>query len=119
EGAMGLLKKLPGYRTAEPGWERIILRRLAPALAIGLALIMTPSVLLRVLPWAMHALKISELISKSDIYAIAAMWVFFNVLVFVAFYCIIIMLMKGPAYVADAYPLSDAERLRPLPDQER
>jgi len=32
--------------------------------------------------------------------------------------CLVVMIMKGPAYVADSYPLSDAEEPRQTPAPE-
>ena len=115
---MVLVRKLPGYRTAEPGLERKTLRLLAPALAIGLAILMAPSVALRILPWDMHPMELALLTAKADIYAAACMLAYWNVLVFIAFAALIVVLMKGPAYVADAYPLIDSESPRPLPSDE-
>ena len=36
----------------------------------------------------------------------------------VAIGCLVVMIMKGPAYVADRYPLSDAEQPRSKPAQD-
>ena len=111
---MALISKLPGYRTAPPGLERTTLRLLPAALAVGLAIFMSPSVLLRILPWDMHPIALAELIAKADMYAAGCMLAYWNLLIFIAFAALIVVLMKGPAYVADAYPLVDADFPRPL-----
>src|SRR5690554_5809658 len=67
-GSMVLISRLPGYRTAQPGLERKILRLLPPALTIGLAVLMMPSVLLRILPLNMHPVALDMRIAKADIY---------------------------------------------------
>lgn len=36
----------------------------------------------------------------------------------IAIGCLVVMIMKGPAYVADSYPLSDAEEPRQTPAPE-
>ena len=42
-----------------------------------------------------------------DIYAVSAIILYWNVLLTAAIAAFIVMVMKGPAYVADAYPLDD------------
>ncbi|MCK7495937.1 MAG: hypothetical protein MZW92_37010 [Comamonadaceae bacterium] len=44
-----------------------------------------------------------------DIYAIAVVVLHWTIVFTIAIAAFIVMVMKGPAYVADAYPLDDAE----------
>ena len=46
------------------------------------------------------------------IYAVATVLTAWTAAFTVAIGCLIVMIMKGPAYVADRYPLSDAEQPR-------
>lgn len=107
---MKLLNKLPGYTPSEPGCERTVLRALPCTFALGLGVLMLPSLLLRFGSWQMHPIQLDELISKADIYAAGAMLCYCSLTVAITIGAIIVMVMKGPAYVADAYPLPDAER---------
>lgn len=109
---MGLFNKLPGFQRAPPGMEREILRRIPAALTIGLAILVLPSLYMRL---AGHSSwNISQSVSMVDIYAMGAILFYCNVIAFIFFAALIVMLMKGPAYVADAYDLSDADSPRKL-----
>jgi hypothetical protein len=43
-----------------------------------------------------------------DIWVVALIFLHWNIVLTVAIGAFIVMVMKGPAYVADAYPLEDA-----------
>ena len=45
-----------------------------------------------------------------DIYVLGLLVLFWTAVFTVAIGAFVVMVMKGPAYVADAYPLSDADR---------
>ncbi len=114
---MGLLNKLPGYEPAQPGMERRVLKECPKALAIGVAVLISPSLVLRLGGWGLHPVAHEALISKADIFAYAGLWAFFNLVVWVALTAFIVVLMKGPAYVADPYPLIDADHPAPLTEE--
>jgi len=48
-----------------------------------------------------------------DIIAIAMAVTVWTAVLTVAIGCFVVIMMKGPAYVADAYELEDSERPRP------
>ncbi len=106
---MDPFKKLPGYRTAPAGVERKILRLVPKVLLVGTVLIILPSLIARLwtvddAPWA-----ISKVITTIDIYAFGLLAVLWTSLLTVGVGAFTVMVMKGPAYVADAYPLPDSE----------
>lgn len=107
---MGLFNKLPNFQRSPPGLERRILRRIPAVLTVGLVLLILPSLLLRLTGRA--SWDLGQMVSMVDIYAMGAVLLYCNVVVTVAVGAFIVMLMKGPAYVADAYPLSDADAPR-------
>lgn len=98
-----LLKKLPGYQTYAPGLEQKILRELPQIIVMGVLAIALPSVLARFL--LTH--KAQEMI---DILVFATEIFFLGMVMTLAFAAFIIKLSKGPAYVADAYPLIEADK---------
>lgn len=104
---MQLFNKLPGFTPSPPGLERTVLRCIPGALTGGLAALMLPSLLLRLsgrVGW--HS---AEAVTMTDIYALGGV-LFYCSLVFVCgLAAFIVMLMKGPAYAADAYPVPDAD----------
>lgn len=107
---MRLLNRLPGSVPVQPGLERAVLRAIPFALAAGLGILLLPSMLIRLWSWPLDAIQLQALITKADIYAFGAMLCYCNLMVAIAIGAFIVMLMKGPAFVADPYPLSDADR---------
>ncbi|MBP6019863.1 MAG: hypothetical protein KA735_10245 [Burkholderiaceae bacterium] len=107
---MGLFNKLPGYVPAQAGLERVILRGIPFSLVAGVGIIWLPSLLIRLWNWSLDTIQLQAVIGKTDIYAFGVMWCYCNLMVALGIWAFIIMLMKGPAYVADAYPLPDADK---------
>lgn len=97
------LKTLPGYQTYALGLEQKILRELPQITIMGIFAIALPCVLSRLL--LSH--KAQQMI---DILVFAAEIFFLGMVMTIAFAAFIIKLSKGPAYVADAYPLVDFDR---------
>jgi len=100
---MKLFNKLPGFVRSPPGLERIVLRHLLPAaawgtLALALALL---AVAVRERPGAL---------SRGEILLMGLLPLYWSALLCAGIAAFIVMVMKGPAYVADAYPLPDMER---------
>ena len=106
---MNAFNKLPGFTSSPPGLERRVLRRLPGGLLLGTLLIGLPALLARLFPWTGSEADVAVRIMTIDIYAIAVVVLHWTLLVTVAIAALIVMVMKGPAYVADAYPLEDAE----------
>lgn len=94
---------MPGYQTYEPGLERKVLHQLPQFTVMGGLAIALPSLLARLLLSA----KAERII---DILVIATEIFFLGMVLTLAIAAIIVMLSKGPAYVADAYPLIESDR---------
>ncbi|MBK6598030.1 MAG: hypothetical protein IPG25_09145 [Proteobacteria bacterium] len=103
---MNLFNKLPGFVRSAPGWEQRIWRRLPAILLWGT---LVPLALAGV----NHALAPAVSESGADDGALL-LWDFmmfgvvtlhWSLTLTVALACFIVKAMKGPAYVADAYPL--------------
>ena len=111
---MDPFKKLPGYRKAPPGLERNILRLVPKVFLVGTVLILLPSLIARI--WTMDQAPwvINKFITTIDIYAFGLLTVLWTALFTVCVGAFTVMVMKGPAYVADAYPLPDADKPRAL-----
>lgn len=103
---MNLFNKLPGFVRSAPGWEQPIWRRLPAILLWG-----------TLLPLGLAGLNraLAPAVSESGAGAAALLlwdYTMFGVVVLhwtlvltLALGCFIVRVMKGPAYVADAYPL--------------
>jgi len=96
-------------RCEPPGLERAILRLLPKALLIGTMIPLSLSVLVRVLPPAIGT-RPAKAILRVDIFSFATALTFWLAVLTVAIGCVVVAVMKGPGYVADAYPVAHASR---------
>lgn len=104
---MNLFKRLPGFTRTPPGKERLILRQLPKWLWLGSLLLAMPSLLVRCLAGESEI----KWVMTTDIYVLSLIILHWTVILTIAIAAFIVMTMKGPAYVADAYPLIEAETL--------
>ena len=106
---MKYLRKLPNPQRAAPGLERVLLRKLPVVLAGGTLIPLFVVIASHMWPPDGAAPDVARHLKNIDYFAIASV-VTFWILCFTLFIgCIVVLVMKGPAYVADAYELSDAE----------
>ena len=108
---MNYFQKLPGSRREPPGLERHLLARLPRFVAAGTAI---PLFCYLIAP-LFSATGGEKYLADVGIYAIATVLTVWTAAFTVAIGCLIVMVMKGPAYVADRYPLSDADEPRSDP----
>lgn len=106
---MNLFNQLPGFTRSAPGRERHVLRLLPRVLWIGTALLALPSVAYRMWAWTGPADDVAASPALLDIYAIGAVMLHWTAGLTVAIAALTVLVMKGPAYVADPYPLPDAD----------
>jgi hypothetical protein len=104
---MNLFNRLPGFTRTPAGKERVVLRQLPRAFLLGTLLLAIPSLVARLIASPEDALAVMT----TDIYVISLVILHWTVVFTVGIAAFIIMMMKGPAYVADAYPLQEAETL--------
>jgi len=112
---MELFNILPGFQKSPPGLERVILRRLPALLWQGTALLLLCGLVVQFWPWSGTEAAVFTRITTVHIWLISLVVLHWTVVLTVAIGAFIVMVMKGPAYVADAYPLEDSER--PSPSQ--
>jgi hypothetical protein len=101
---MNWFNRLSGHRRTSAGLEWHLWRRLPAVLAWGSAL---PGLLATALWWSMPAVTSSaaERAAQTLLYALLGVLLLHWTLVLtLAIGCVVVMVMKGPAYVADAYP---------------
>jgi hypothetical protein len=105
--SMKWLNKLPGFTRSAPGLEWQIWRRLPWLLLAGTVLPLMAAALAhgwnRLDPSASGA-RAAEQFTYVMIGLVIFHW---SLMLTLAIGCVIVMLMKGPAYVADAYPLEE------------
>lgn len=113
---MNAFNRLPGFTRTPPGKERKVMRALPTIFLLGTLLLAAPSLFARVFPWSGTEAEIATLITSFDIYVISLVILHWTVVCTVGIAAFIIMVMKGPAYVADAYPLNESDKPdAPLP----
>lgn len=107
---MNWFDKLPGFERSAPGLEWQILRRL-PIVTVAATAIPAIAYLYA---WLAPAPAVGDSVEKYltgvAIGAVAWTVTAWTALFTVAIGCVIVVMMKGPAYVADRYPLSDADQ---------
>jgi hypothetical protein len=106
---MNPFQKLPGSRRVAPGIERALWRRLPAILLWGTLL---PLLLAGARRWwaSMSPTPPAEAsLLLGDYLAFGVVVLHWTLVLTVGLGCVIVMVMKGPAYVADAYPLEDAD----------
>lgn len=105
---MTVLTKLPGFRRTPAGLEWTVLRRMP---MIALAGTILPIVATLVAAVVLGGDPSSAKLVVTIRILLASVLVLHWTAVFtVALLCVIVLIAKGPAYVADAYPLIDSDQ---------
>jgi uncharacterized membrane protein len=107
---MDWLKKLPGFQRTPYGFEWRLLRMLPNVLLAGTVLPGLMAVLARYLFTQGSAAEIERHIQTFDFMMIGLAVFFWTAVLVVGIGCVIVWLMKGPAYVADGYNVSHSDK---------
>lgn len=97
--------------------ELQLLRRMPMIFLAGTAAPFVVAALARLWLAGDQGLDVAKRLASIDIFAIALVVTFWTAALTVSIACFIVFVMKGPGYVADAYPLNEASR--PAPRQDR
>lgn len=106
---MSIFARLPGFPRSPAGLERTILRATPAALWFGTLLLSLPALAVHVWAWLSGSPEAFRQLTLFDIYAVGAVVLHWTVLFTAALAAFIVMVMKGPGYVADAYPMNESE----------
>lgn len=109
---MNWLRKLPGYRRSPAGLEWRLLRLLPSVWLAGTALPALMALAARWLISADNAAALARHIQLFDYMMIGLVIFIWTLVLTVAIGCIIVWLMKGPAYVADGFEVSHSDAPR-------
>lgn len=104
---MPIFHKLKGFGRTPAGQERVVLRRLPRVLWVGTVLLALPSLGVR---WWWSGSQEAEVLTRIltvDIYMTGVVILHWTAVLTVGIGAFIVMVMKGPAYVADAYPMDE------------
>jgi hypothetical protein len=110
---MSVFNRLPGFERAPAGHEWALIRRLPLIAFAGTAIPLLCLLAVRlVAAWASNDAAVR--VAMTVEIALASLTILYWTIVFTgALGSLIVVTAKGPAYVADAYPLPDADA--PLP----
>ncbi len=107
------MSKLHNHRYP-PGLEREILQKIPKYLLGSILIPLFMAMFVRLPPieslFASTAEEVARLHTTIDFLSIAIFVSALPIILAVAIGCVIVMLMKGPAYIADAYELDDADK---------
>jgi hypothetical protein len=104
QGKVNMLNKLPGFRRASAGLEWTVLRHLPHAALIGTLLPVVFGLLMA------HGADDAKHVTTVYIAVFSVLVLHWTAVGTVALLCAIVWIAKGPAYVADAYSVPDADR---------
>jgi len=107
---MNWLTKLPGYQRTPHGFEWRLLRMLPNVALAGTALPVLMAVLARYLFTQGSAAEIERHIQTFDFVMIGLVIFVWTTVLTLVIGCVIVWLMKGPAYVADGYEVSHSDK---------
>ncbi len=110
---MNWLRKLPGYRRSPAGLEWRLLRLMPSACLAGTALPALAALAARWLITAGTAAEVARHIQLFDYMMIGLVIFIWTLILTVTIGCIIVWLMKGPAYVADGFEVSHSDKPKP------
>lgn len=105
---MSAFKKLPGFPRSPAGLEWAILRRLPRIALFGTALPLVAALAASL--WLGGDADGAKLVTTLHIVLASVLVLHWTVVFTVGLGCVIVSIAKGPAFVADAYELIDADR---------
>jgi len=108
---MKFLTKVYG-RVEPPGMEMKILKLLPKVALVGTVVPALLAVLARLMINDGAAAEIAKQVRSVDIFCIASLITIWTAIVTVAIGCVVVFIMKGPAYAADSYDVSHSDRPR-------
>ena len=109
----GWFNRLPGFQRSAAGLEWIVLRQLPRITVLGTALLLLPSLVIRLVDGLAPPAEPGGGLAMVDVYVIGLVILHWTVVLTAGIAAFIVMVMKGPAYVADPYPLLESEHRPP------
>jgi hypothetical protein len=110
---MNWLRKLPGFIQTPHGFEWNILRMMPTVCVAGTLLPALMSGLARLLITEGSATELARRIQMFDYLMIGLVVLMWTLVLTLTIGCVIVWLMKGPAYVADGYEVSHSDAPTP------
>lgn len=110
---MNWLRKLPGYQRTPAGLELRLLRMMPTVWLAGTLLPALMALAARYLLTGNTEAELARNIQMFDYAMIGLVILIWTLVLTITIGCIIVWLMKGPAYVADGYEVSHSDKPQP------
>jgi hypothetical protein len=110
---MNWLNKLPGFQRSAHGLEWRVLRLLPSVCLAGTLLPVLAAVVARWVVVGGSAAELARRLQLFDFLMVGLVIFIWTMVLTVAIACVIVWLMKGPAYVADGYEVSHRDAPKP------
>ena len=110
---MNWLRKLPGFQRTPYGFEWRVLRMMPTVCVAGTLLPAMMAFIARFLITEGSAAELARRIQLFDYLMIGLAVLIWTLVLTVTIGCVIVWLMKGPAYVADGYEVSHSDAPKP------
>ena len=110
---MNWLQKLPGFQRTPYGFEWRLLRRMPQVWLAGTVVPALAAIAARYLANGDSTAAVARDLQRFDYMMIGLVIFVWTIVLTVSIGCVIVWLMKGPAYVADALPVSHSDK--PMP----
>lgn len=110
---MNWLTKLPGFQRTPYGFELRLLRLMPQVLLAGTVLPVLMAALIRFLLTQGSVAEIERQIQTFDFVMMGVVIFIWTAVLTVGIGCVIVWLMKGPAYIADAYEVPHSDKPKP------
>ncbi len=104
------MQKHPLDRKYPPGLEWTLFKKIPLLTAVGFLVLGILWAAAYLWPWDGGESEIANLIQRLEFALIGAAIFHLTVILTVAIGCVVVLIMKGPRYTADSYPVEDAER---------
>jgi hypothetical protein len=106
---MNWLQKLPGFQRTPYGFEWRLLRLMPKVCVVGTLLPAMSAIAARYLLTADSVAELTRRIQVFDFVMIGLAISIWTLVVTISIGCVIVWLMKGPAYVADGFEVSHSD----------
>ena len=111
------MQKHPPDRKYPAGLEWALFKKIPLLTAVGFLVLGVLWAAAYAWPWEGTEAEIANRIQRLEFTLIGAAIFHLTVIFTLAIGCVVVLIMKGPRYTADSYPVEDAER--PGPDVRR
>ena len=114
----GAMKKHPPDRKYPPGLEWTLFKKLPLLTGAGFLVLGLIFLAVYLWPWQGSQTEVYQFQQRINFALIGAAIFHLTMMITVAIGCVVVLIMKGPRYSADSYPVQDADRPADSSDSE-